>query len=205
MQNLKNIILLLIAGIVMTPGYGQRKVKELIKLGRDSIISKAKIKLEREYPTFNFDEFSNVRALASDEHLYVNFSVPYRYVPLNSEAIYSMSVFLGGNLQFSATHLSNGEKPASKPDFYQPDENYHRVIAFIIKATENDKSISSIKENTEVFGHVVSIYEKEDHYKVSIDSRSTSSGYKVSKADGVVSGHWHKHKANTNPLFEEIE
>ena len=189
--------------ILMDPAASQDKLQQLKNLGRDSLINIAKARIMAEYPDFDYETFKKVRVMEGKEVLYVQFSIPYRYVPLNTSAIYNLSVYLNGTTQLSQGSLSNNAKVSFDTGFYKPDTAYHEVITFIDEATSRDSEISSIKEVVEIYKHDVIIMEMPGEYQVDISSSSTSSGYLVNKQTGEVYDHWHKHKANTG-LWKEI-
>ena len=185
------------------PAVSQHKLQDLKDLGRDSLISKAIARINAEFPEFDNETFKNVRVVAGKDVLYVRFSVPYCYVPLNTSAIYHVSVYLHGSSQLSLGSLSNNAEIDFDTGFYKPDPAHYEAIAFISEATSRDQHVTPIEEVTKVYKHDVIIMEMPGEYKVDISSNSTSSGYRVNKQTGEVYDHWHKHKANTG-LWEEI-
>ena len=180
-------------------------LKKLRALGRDSLISRAKTEALKEYPGFNFNNFNHIAVMTGDNILYVEFSVPYKYVPLNSAAKYNLTVYLFGSAGLSSSILKNDHESGIGTGFYQPDENYDKVTRFLINTTTHNTEVTSIDEAVYRFNDKVIILEKENYYDVTINSTTVTGGYKVEKETGKIYDQWHKHKMPSGNEFYEIK
>lgn len=197
-------IVLLLCISLQTRGQDGR-LDKLRKLGRDSLIIRAKAKLLNEYPDFDFDVFSRVRVMTGEKLLYVEFSVPFKLVPLNSAANYNLTVHLYGPGLFSYSTLKNQAASGIDTEFYKPGDDDGRIIQFLIDAALQDGNVTSIDKAVTEFNDEVIIMEKENAYAVSISSPAVTGGYSVDKKSGLIRDKWHKHKRPVESIVHEIK
>ena len=167
-----------------------RKASDLKKLGREAIIEIAEEAIKQRNEDFSRENFDRIKVLVKTSSVYVSFSIPVRYVPLNSSAYYGVLYGLADpkGPMSSWDTVSNPPEAfdSKKITFFQPTEASDRVISFVLGALDIDAGTLSDQDT-------VTITEQENAFDVSIESPDAGSSYTVAKVTGEVQSHGHSH------------
>ncbi len=172
-----------------------KEVRTLVNLGKDSIIQQALTALDKKASLVNF---STTSLQTNGKEVYVVFSNPVLYLPINSIFQYTMGVNLMTGAQFSNT-VANPENftNTNAIPFYQETEVAKKNSSFVLEAIPNlDASALKDYEGTLI------IREKEDHYAVRLVSETQESWYKIKKDTGKMYDEGHAH-LEPQPFAEE--
>ncbi|WP_165749025.1 hypothetical protein [Cellulophaga sp. Z1A5H] len=180
-----------------------KEVRELVRLGRDSIIQQALTALDKKASLANF---STTSLQTNGKEVYVVFSNSVLYLPMNSIFKYMMGVNLMTNTQFSNT-IANPEDFTSTDaiPIYQETEVAKKNITFVLEAIPN----LDASDLTNFKGTLI-IREKEDHYAIRVISEMQESWYKINKDAGIMYDEGHAHLEpepyieSDEPKFQEI-
>lgn len=113
----------------------------------------------------------------------VRFILNVKYLPLNSSYYGNMFVDLKSN-SLSIESLSNTDNKEKSTQFYLASPLEMPEVKFVINVIQKWGEFGDImKEN---FSDDVSIYEQADHYKVTIQSESYYSSFKIKKEEGEI-------------------
>ncbi|WP_282117326.1 hypothetical protein [Cellulophaga baltica] len=172
-----------------------KEVRTLVNLGKDAIIQQALTALDQNASLTNF---STTSVQTNGKEVYVVFSNPVLYLPLNSIFKYTMGVHFTTGAQFSNT-IANPEdfKPTTAIPIYQETATATEHIAFVVEAIPN-LNVSDLKD----FEGSLIIREKEDYYAVHVVSEMQESWYKIKKDTGTMYDEGHAH-LEPQPFSEE--
>ncbi|MDO6491712.1 MULTISPECIES: hypothetical protein [unclassified Cellulophaga] len=186
--------ILILITLISSASYAQKtnklkmtkEVKQLIELGRDSII---KLALPLVDKNVSLENFSKTSVQSNGTEVYVAFSNPVMYLPLNT-VFYD---HVGVNLTTGSGYKSTVANPAGyntqeKTPYYLQTESIKKNIAFICNAIDsfNYADIAN-------FNGSMRILEKKDHYNISVVSETQESWYKVKKVTGKMFDEGHAH------------
>ena len=155
-----------------------KEVKEIVALGKDSIVKLAFTLVDKNARLQNFAKTS---VQTNGKEVYVLLSNPIMYLPINT--IYYTAADV--NLTTEQVSLSTVANPIgftsdeSIPYYFQTTEAT-KHIAFVLKALKNaDNSDSSVFGSTQIL-------EKENHYEIGSGTATYYMWCKVKKVSGEV-------------------
>lgn len=176
-----------------------QEVKDMILLGKDSIVQLA---LELMNGSISMVNFSQIKAMTDGRRVYVSFRNPIKYLPMKSVFYVDLSVDLLEEVTSYSQVSNGGFKLQKKIPFYKETEETKMNILFIIEAINKSDEIGSIDMAN--FEDDMIIREAKNHYFVNIVSEFQESSYKIEKVSGKVYDSEHTHLAPT-PFQNEKE
>jgi hypothetical protein len=123
---------------------------------------------------------------------YVSFTMPIKYVPLDTAAYYGVTVDLTNEFVYYSS-LSNPEgyyDGTGKVGFYEPTEEDRKSIDFVAEAISRDSGFDFRLEKPQ---DEMVIYERDTHFTVTVTSRYQESFYKIEKETGRIYDEGHAH------------
>ncbi|QLG46624.1 hypothetical protein [Costertonia aggregata] len=179
-----------------------KEIKELVKLGKDSIIRLALPLIDDKV---SLENFTRTSVQTNGNEIYVVFSNPIMYLPINTIFYDNVGVNLTTNTAFK-------NKAANPIDFitekgipyYVQTESIKKKIEFVIGAIISFDTADIVN-----FRGKMRILEKEDHYDISVLSEMQESWYKI-KTTGEIYDEGHAHLVpepyieNGKGTFKEI-
>jgi len=168
-----------------------KQVKEIIALGKDSIVQLALNKIDKK---INKENFTEVKILTNGEEVSVYFATPIEYLPKSEKFYFGARV----NLLSKRVHYN------SLVYYYAPGDynreavlHYNRTqtkvvkekVLFVLKALKDSRYSGSI--NIVEFDDEMTIREYENYYGVGIFLGEIQAGYKIDKASGEVYDEYH--------------
>jgi hypothetical protein len=167
------------------------------RLGRDSLIQRAAVKVRETFPLFRTENFHRTRAFVSDGRVFVRFEQPVKVMPRKGRVVYSVVVELtGGNL----ASYTDGEGDEDGL-IHTPTEEYTRVVRSVFDAINRNRRINEISDFELPSDATMEIEEKSGYYQISVSDHSTYSTYKIRKSSGKIYDDFHKHYAR-EPLLD---
>ncbi len=160
------------------------------KMSRRELIDKAEeILLEDKEVEYRKGLCSDVHIFSNEKTVYATFSMPIRFVPLNSSAYYGAAVDFVEDL-VSYDTLTNPEGFEGDTRFYREttaDKEALSYVFSILKADPNFRKFSSGKISD---GTALTIRERSDHYAVTAVTDSVEYGVEVYKGTGEMNGYY---------------
>ncbi|WP_425628727.1 hypothetical protein [Cellulophaga lytica] len=193
-MKIKFTSILILITLISSSSYAQKtkkfkmtkEVKELVKLGKDSIIKLALPLVDKNARLENFPKTS---VQSNGKELYVIFYNPVMYLPINTVFYDNASVNLttaSGSKSTVANPLDfNNQKNIP---YYVQTESIKKNIAFVCNAIDSF-NYADIAE----FNGTMRILEKEDYYDISVVSETQESWYKIKKVTGKMFDEGHAH------------
>ncbi len=164
------------------------KIEELTKLGRDSLIKSAGIKLNE--PGFDPKNYDRIDVKYNAKSLIVEFELSIRLTG-NKSCFYDR-VFVA--LVGSGTGKSI-QGDCDEPKFYVRTKSDQKKIDFVFDAINKDNEIGDVKDRKMPAGQKMDITEHLTYYYIEVSDWSTYSHYKIDKISGKISEANHKHYA----------
>ncbi|WP_133672226.1 hypothetical protein [Maribacter caenipelagi] len=158
-----------------------KEVKELIKMGEDSIIALALNSIDGNA---GLENFTSATVLTNGEEVYVSFRNQYKYLPIHTVCYFDFGV----NITTQTTYKNSVANPydytiEGRIPYFQLTEDFKKHIDFVKKAIGN----------VEGFEDELIIREHEDFYDIEIVSESQESSYKIKKGSGEIYDEFHAH------------
>jgi hypothetical protein len=210
-MNIKIIYILIQLTFISSICYAQdankikmnNEVRELIKLGKDSIIQLALPLIDKKA---SLENFTHISIQSNGKEVYVVFFNPVMYVPINSKFYDNVGVNLTTKAIFKSSVANPLELITTKNNlYYIQTEEIKNNIEFVIEAIDflDITDIINFKDQ-------MRILEKEDHYDISVVSEVQESWYKIKKITGEMYEEGHAHLEpepyieNSERVFKEI-
>lgn len=178
-------------------------VKDIVKLGSDSIVQLALTKIDRNA---SLENFAKTSIQTNGEEVLVVFSNPIIYLPLNSVYYSTVGVNLSTDSKFSSKVANPVDyKNNENTPYYTETSESKQNLEFVINAIENMDTSDMVNYQGSNL-----IREKEEYYEVSVVSESQESWYKIKKLTGEVYDEGHAHlepvpySDNKEDAFKEI-
>jgi len=194
------------------------RVEKFKKLGRERIIQLAAEEVRREVDSesnFKVENFDQIKVMASEKNIYVTFSMPFRYVPLNSSAYYGVYVSLTEDMMSCRPHDNREDEYNYRQElkFFVPTKESKKAIALVINAINQSGKVGSIDNGKLPENDYMIIRDKPSYYgieRVSRVSKYVLSFYKIDKISGKIYDATHEQLAplpeeNNEEKFEEIK
>ncbi|RKR07014.1 hypothetical protein CLV91_3244 [Maribacter vaceletii] len=170
------------------------EVKELVKLGKDSIIQLALPLIDEKA---SLENFTHTSVQTNGNEIYVVFSNPIMYLPINTIFYDIVGVNLTTKLSFKSKVVNPiGFTTEKSIPYYKQTEDFKKKIEFVIAAIGSFDTADIIN-----FKDQMRILEKEDYYDISVVSEMQESWYKVKKITGEMYDEGHAH-LEPEPYFE---
>jgi hypothetical protein len=145
--------------------------KSVAKQSKAELVKLAVKNVKEQEPSFDPSRFSRVRAFQRGTERRVEFSNPIEYVPLNTCAYYSASVYLGELESVTCEEASNPDGfECDEPRFYQPSTDNEKVAGEILRIMEFPPAGKIDQDET------ITIYDRESHYEI-IDRTKSGVAY----------------------------
>lgn len=176
-------------------------IKELKKLGRDSLIKLAISKVDE--PGFDASAYDRVVVKLEKDALLVDFSLSVLVSDKKSCFYSSVTVALVG--QGTGRSIQGF---CDEPAFYKHTNSTKKKIAFVFDSINKSDEIGHVPNHILPPGTTMSIEERLTFYHVETTSWSTHSYFDVDKLTGKISDAHHKHYARSHdekPDFEIIK
>ncbi|MCK0159651.1 hypothetical protein [Allomuricauda sp. F6463D] len=181
-----------------------KEIRELVKLGKDSIIQLALPLIDERASLKNF---SHTSVQTNGEEIYVAFSNPIMFLPINT--IFYDNV--GINMSTKTSYKGNVSNPedfstANTIPYYVQTDHFKKNIDFILEAMTDIDSMDITN-----FKGEMRIREKEDHYDINVVSEMQESWYQIKKTTGELYNEGHAHVTpapdleNDEAPFKEIQ
>jgi len=174
------------------------RADELQALGRDSLLKMALVKLTDKGFDPAFYDVQRVKRW--DDNIIVEFNASIVFASANSCFYQSVYVSLAGSGSGSSIYGS-----CDKPKYYTLSKSEKSKIDFVIRSINKSDEVGSIPDGKWPKGTFMKIEEKSAYYKVSVNSYSTFSSYKVVKKTGKIYEASHKHYAHDGLENKEVE
>ncbi|AUP78751.1 hypothetical protein C1H87_08580 [Flavivirga eckloniae] len=184
-----------------------KDVKDIVKLGKDSIAQLALKLIDREVAIENF---AKIKVKTDGREVYVSFRNPIKYLPIESEFYFDLNVnLLEGIIVYNP--VSNGLVDCKKKTipFYKQTREAQASIEFVIKAINKNDEVGGISDISSFEDDMV-IREHKSYYDVSVVSEFQESFYKIKKVSGKVYDVEHAHlvpppiESENNSVLKEI-
>jgi hypothetical protein len=195
---MKNLLYIVLFGSTPFLHAQQADVESLKKLGRDSLIKLAIVKLDD--PKFNPKYYDRVEVKANKTSLIVSFMISVEFHTKRSCFYDWVYVTLT-----DGTSGKGVQGDCEEPEYYHPSRSDRRKIDFVFDAINKDNEIGDIPDKKLSPGTTMEISEHLDYYYVEVDSWSTASDYKVNKITGKIYDAGHKHYARDHEREDEYE
>lgn len=205
LMKIKTVYILIQLILISSIGYAQdankikmnKEVRQLIKLGKDSIIQLALPLIDKKA---SLENFSHISVQSNGTEVYVVFSNPVMYVPINSKFYNNIGVNLTTKSIFRSSVANPVELTTTDNNpYYIQTEDIKKNIEFVIDA------IGSLDmADVANFKGQMHILEKEDHYDISVVSEVQESRYKIKKITGEMYEEGHAH-LEPEPYIENVE
>ena len=167
-------------------------VEEIKSIGKDAIIKLAFEKLEKG--DIDIGVFDRIKIIESEDEVWVNFDMAFKYVPLESAYFYSAGVGLvEGYTVISPLSNPLGNENIRASAFFKPTKESKNAILFILDAINKDEETGVIPKGILPEDTDMRIFEKQDHFEIEVHSPSTVSFYKIKKNTGEVYDGEHEH------------
>ncbi|WP_422858244.1 hypothetical protein ACOKFD_12585 [Flagellimonas sp. S174] len=165
-----------------------KEVKEIINLGKDSIVQLALELIDEEVSTQNF---TKINVMTNGEEVYVSLRNPIKYLPIKSIFNFDIGIsILAKTVVYNP--ISNGVfDDEHKAPFYERTNEIDKNIEFVIESINKSTEVGSI--NTIDFDDDMIIQEHKNHYDVSLISKFQESSYKIEKLSGKIYDAQHAH------------
>ena len=184
-------------------GKMNKDVKELVELGKDSIIQLALPLIDKKA---SLENFTNLSIQTNGQEVYVAFSNPIMYLPINTIFYDNVGINLTENSIFKGSVANPIDFTTEKSIPYYIQTKYiKKNIEFVIQAIDSFDIADIIN-----FKSQMRILEKEDHYDISVVSETQESWYKIKKVTGEMYDEGHAHlepepyEENDTEIFKEI-
>lgn len=164
------------------------KIEELKKLGRDSLIKLAVVKLNE--PGFDPKNYDQIDVKYDDKSLIVDFKLSVKLAANSScfyDAVYVALVGSGSGKSIQGF--------CDEPKFHKWTKSEQKKIDFVFDAINKDNEIGDVKDRKMPHGQNMEITEKLTYYYIEVSDWSTYSHYKIDKITGKISEAGHKHYA----------
>ncbi len=167
-------------------------VEEIKSVGKDAIIKLAFEKIE--IGNLDIGAFDRIKIIESEDEVWVNFDMAFKYVPLESAYFYSAGVGLAdGYTVISPLSNSHEDKNIRASAFFEPTKESKNAILFILDAINMDEETGAIPNGILPEDTDMRIFEKQDHYEIEVHSPSMVSFYRIKKNTGEVYDGEHEH------------
>ncbi len=174
----------------------KEKIDELTKLGRDSLIKRAVLKLNE--PGFDPKNYDRIDVKYNDKSLIVEFELSIRLAG-NKSCFYDR-VFVALIGSGSGKSIQGD---CDEPKFYVPTKSDQKKIDFVFDAINKDNEIGDVKSRKMPAGQKMDITEHLTYYYIEVSDWSTYSHYKIDKITGNISEANHKHYARDGEEKDE--
>jgi hypothetical protein len=174
------------------------KIEELKKLGRDSLIKLAVVKLNE--PGFDPKNYDRIDVKYDDKSLIVDFKLSVKLAG-NSSCFYDV-VYVALIGQGSGKSIQGF---CDEPKFHKWTKAEQKKIDFVFDAINKDNEIGDVKDRKMPHGQTMEITEKLTYYYIEVSDWSTYSHYKIDKVTGKISEANHKHYARSGDEKEEYK
>jgi len=181
---------------LMSPGK-----KDAGKLSKAELVKLAVKKVKEHEPGFDPSRFSRVRAFQRGNERRVEFSNPVEFVPRDTCAYYSASVYLGELESVSCDEASNPDGfECDEPRFYQPSADDEKAAAEVLRTMELPPARDIGPDET------ITIYDRESHYEVIQRTKYGVAHFKLDKKSKHFEETMHKDLAQHDEgSFTEME
>lgn len=167
-------------------------VEEIKRLGKDAIIKRAFEKIEKG--NIDIGAFDRINIIESEDEVWVNFDMAFKYVPLESAYFYSAGVGLAeGYTVISPLSNPLENKNIRATAFFESTKESKNAILFILDAINKDEETRAIPKGILPEDTDMRIFEKQDHYEIEVHSPTMISFYKIKKNTGEVYDGEHEH------------
>jgi hypothetical protein len=146
----------------------------------------------------NENMFDQIIVWANNESIYIKFSNPIKFIPINSEYYYDITVYiLGGGMSYDIyANPHDYEGSSLDTPFFKSTPGSEEIIQFVIDAINQDAGLT-IKEDKKRFlkdfeGDLI-IRDCDDHYAITRTSTYQESWYKIRKQTGEIYDDGHAH------------
>lgn len=168
-----------------------QQVEELVQLPKDTLVKMAIKKIDE--PSFDVRDFDQIEIWADENDVTVMFDHAIRFIPRKGQYYYSATVDL---ISGTKGRSILGSPDQDELEFYKPKQKHKEKIQFVLNSiNKSNGEIGKIPEGKLPDG-IMTITEKAGHYEISVDSKSTSSDYKIKKGSGKIYDGRHKHMAH---------
>lgn len=164
------------------------RIKDLVALGRDSIIKLAVKKIND--PAFDPKSYDRIDVKYNSKELKVEFSLSI--VLTGNKSCYYDRVFV--SVVGSGTGQSI-QGDCEQPKYYVRSKSDQKKIDFVFDAINKDNEIGDLKSRKMPAGQKMDITEHLTYYYIEVSDWSTYSHYKIDKVTGKISEANHKHYA----------
>ncbi len=172
-----------------------KEVKEVLLLGKDSIIQLALKKIEKADLSIDegvsIENFTQIKVLTDGKEVWVSFSNPIKYLPQKTVFYFDVGIGLLEGI-ISKNRVSNpGDYDEKTIPFYKETKETEMNILFVFEAINKSGEIGSI--DIANFEDNMIIREYENYYDISIVSEFQESSYKIEKTSGKIYDSEHAH------------
>lgn len=158
-----------------------KKVKEIIHLGKDSIVQLALDLIAKEASIQNF---TKIKVKTNGKEVHVSLQNPIKYLPIKSIYYFDVGVSIF-NKKINYNSISNGVfNNKSNIQFYKRTRETDKIIQFIIESINKSNKVDKI--NIENFDNDMIIREYKNYYDITVISKLQESFYKIEKKSGKI-------------------
>ncbi len=186
---------------------------QMQSMSRSELIDLAKLEITTELRD-QLDAFDSVFVGRNDQAVLVYFSITNRFVPLNSQYVYGITVRYEGNKEEPFVHYEkyanpkNYSRPGMKPFRYYDETK--ALLAHVIEVLEREADMYF--ENGKLpDGEIMYLYEGDSYVQVDIFTDDWEYHGKVSKTSDLISDESYLTnekidliKDDTDEVFEEV-
>lgn len=170
----------------------------LKKLGRDSLIKLAAIKIGEGFDPVQYDR---IIVKASSKALIVEFRLSVILHDGNDCYYSHVTIALAG----SGSTGMGIQGDCENPKFYKHTKARKSKIDFVFNAINKSDEVGHMADKKVSPGNTMEITEKLTYYQVEVDDWSTHSQYRVDKITGKIYDASHKHYARDHEEKDEFE
>jgi len=181
-----------------------KEVRQLIELGKDSIMLRALALIDEEV---SIENFTHTYFQTNGEEVIVSLFNPIKYLPMNSIFYFDVHVNLTKETvtKDSWANPRTYQSKAAIP-FYKPTAAIDKHLQFIIEAID-----TMDMHDLDNFEDFMMIREHETYYETEVISETQESYYKIKKVSGELYDEMHGHivqnpiKSDKKEVFKEID
>lgn len=165
-----------------------KEVKEMILLGKDSIVQ---IALALSDKKIDVQNFSKIKVVANSSQVYVSFLNPIKYLPMKSVFYFDFIVEVIEKTSSYGPIYNGISNSRTEITFYKETAEAKKNIQIVLAAIAESDKIEAIDMSK--FEDTMIIRENENHYETSIVSETHESVFKIAKKSGKIYDVMHAH------------
>jgi hypothetical protein len=188
----------------------KREIKKLRQLDKKMLIEKAFEQIQHSgYDKYGVvpENFANISVSASKEDIRIVFDNIFKYLPQNSEYLFSITVTIPlGSISYNThanpkNYRNSRDNPGNFPLIFKDSPESTAVIQKV-QSILNIPPIDPLNCSKYPYNSII-IRDNELYYDLVMDSSSTMEKCKISKESGEIFDQSHKHMARSNAEIRE--